>query len=232
MIYFEKRATPPPSLAIEKANGSENYRGQDVIDALSEDFNAKCYLCETKWPTGINVEHFDEHRGNRDKMFDWNNLFYACAHCNNTKNSLFRTRQSNLLNCTIADHKVDYWIEYRLSGHPQFKSLNTEVKRNSQVPITAYEDKIENTVELLQAVYNGTDTPIKNEESYNILCRLNEELEDFTSLLDVYCFAENEHIKKEAKAQVLKSLQRDRPYTAFKKWIIKDLSLEDEFPVF
>ena len=66
MIYFKKREKAPNSLAIEKAKGTENYREKDVITALAEDFKDKCYLCESKWPTEINVEHFDEHRGNRD----------------------------------------------------------------------------------------------------------------------------------------------------------------------
>lgn len=229
MIFFKKRETPPPSLAIEKAKGSENYRGKDVINALSEDFKSKCYLCETKWPTGINVEHFEEHRGNRDKMFDWNNLFYACAHCNNTKNSLYRSRPSNLLNCTLSDHKVDYWIEYRLEGDAQFKSLKADIKRNPSVPESDYEEKINNTIELLLLIYNGTGTTIKNEESYNILSQLNEELKDFTSLLNDYCFADNDEKKREVKESVINELQADRPYVAFKKWLIRDLLLENDF---
>lgn len=231
MIYFEKRKTPPPSLAVEKAKGTENYRGQDVIDALSEDFKAKCYLCGTKWPTGINVEHFDEHRGDRNKMFDWNNLFYACAHCNNTKNSLFRTVPSNLLNCTIEDHKVDYWIEYRLETDGNLKNLKADIRRNSKVPVTPYEDKIANTIKLLQLIYNSIGTPIKNEESYNIINQINEELKDFLSLLNDYCFADSETEKNNARDQVIRSLENDKPYTAFKKWIIRDLLLEKDFEV-
>lgn len=54
------------------------YDGNDVYDALEEIFFNKCYLCETKEPQDINVEHFDAHMGNLDKK---NLIGIICFFC-------------------------------------------------------------------------------------------------------------------------------------------------------
>lgn len=231
MIYFEKRESAPQSLALEKAKGTDNYRGSDVLKALSEDFKNKCYLCETKCPVSINIEHFEEHRGDRDKMFDWKNLFYACAHCNQTKNDNSRKTSSNILNCTSKDHLVDYWIEYRLAAKETFDKLQIEIKRNDLVPPTKCETEINNTVQLLDKIYNGTGTPIKNQEAYNLALQVNKEMTDFAILLEGYCFADSQSSKDSAKNKIAESLNENMPYIAFKKWKIRDLKLEKDFPV-
>ena len=232
MIYFKKREEAPKSLAIEKAKGTENYRGEDVIKALSEDFKDKCYLCESKWPLDINVEHFDEHRGDRDKMFDWENIFYACAHCNHTKNDIFRTTPSNLLNCTDIDQKVDLWLEYHLKEGDDLKKLYIEIKRNDLIPDTPYESQIKNTISLLNLIYNGTGTPLKDQEAYNLTQQVNKELVDFESNLSEYCFANDKNLKESAKEKIISDLQNDSPYVSFKKWKIYDFHLEGEFSAF
>ena len=91
MVYFEKTAEAPASLAREKRKGKNgSYREEDVISLLDKDFCGKCYICETKRPTGINIEHFVPHHNNIDLMFDWKNLFLSCPHCNNAKEMLTR----------------------------------------------------------------------------------------------------------------------------------------------
>jgi len=52
----------PPSLA-ERVSWS----GSDVIQKLREIFHDKCYICETKEPLSLNVEHFDAHQGDIEK---------------------------------------------------------------------------------------------------------------------------------------------------------------------
>lgn len=232
MIYFKKREKAPNSLAIEKAKGTENYREKDVIIALAEDFKDKCYLCERKWPTEINVEHFDEHRGDRNKMFDWENIFYACAHCNHTKNDIFRKKPSNLLKCTDIEQKVDLWLEYHLKEGDDLKKLSVEIKRNKLIPSTPYETQIKNTITLLNLIYNGTGTPLKDQEAYNLTQQVNKELADFESNLSDYCFTDDKDLKESAKNKILSSLKDDSPYVAFKKWKIYDFHLEGDFVAF
>ncbi len=88
MVKVERSFPAPESLAIEaqKINGS--YREADVIKRLSEDFHEKCYICEMKGISDPQVEHLLPHKNGiyEERKFDWNNLFWACPHCNGVKN--------------------------------------------------------------------------------------------------------------------------------------------------
>lgn len=55
-----------------------------------------CYICENKQITSYQIEHLAPHHGNMDLKFDWNNLFLACAHCNNAKLDKF----DPIIDCT------------------------------------------------------------------------------------------------------------------------------------
>ena len=57
MVKIERSPIAPASLAIEKAKGTDNYRGEDVIQQLHHDFHGKCYLCEIDELQSIQVEH-------------------------------------------------------------------------------------------------------------------------------------------------------------------------------
>ena len=84
MLYFEKSQPAPDCLEQEKLKKNGDYKCGDVLDRLKADFKNKCYICERSKPQSINVEHFRPHCGDRDLKFSWNNLFWACSHCNNT----------------------------------------------------------------------------------------------------------------------------------------------------
>jgi len=58
MVYFEKSQPAPACLAEEKTKTSGDYKCGDVLRRLAADFKNKCYLCEHKRPTNLNVEHF------------------------------------------------------------------------------------------------------------------------------------------------------------------------------
>ena len=77
------------SLEREKAKSSGTYNTPEVNKALGLMFAHKCYLCEQKGLHGIQIEHLVPHQKNRDLMFDWNNLFLSCSHCNNMKSHGF-----------------------------------------------------------------------------------------------------------------------------------------------
>lgn len=152
MIHFRKSMPPPACLEQEKGKADGDYKCGNVLQRLKEDFENKCYICEYKEPPSINVEHFKPHKGNRDLKFDWTNLFWSCAHCNNIKGGGF----DNILKCTLPEHDVQNRIKYEIEEH----ALRLKVK------ISAFQDDItvQNTVALLLAVYNGT-TPLKIIES-------------------------------------------------------------------
>jgi hypothetical protein len=210
VINITKSSTIPNSLSIEKAkSSSENYRSEDVIQQLKTDFHNKCYLCGDYAPSTINVEHFVPHRGNRDLMFDWFNLFYACGHCNNVKGDVY----DNLVNCTDASHKITDWIQFSIHPYPKEKVLIH----------SKYEDiKVKNTVELLLKIYNGEHTGLKTVEGENIRERLIDEMVKFTKRLKKYSkptvsFDDKQRYRK----RIQEMLSVKSPFTAFKVWVVK-----------
>jgi 5-methylcytosine-specific restriction endonuclease McrA len=222
VINIFKSTTVPPSLAIEKAKkSSENYRSDDVMQQLRVDFHNKCYLCQDYAPSTINVEHFVPHRGDRDLLFDWFNLFYACGHCNNLKGAIY----DNILNCTDASHKISDWIQFSINPYPKEKVLIQ----------SKYEDiKVKNTVELLLKIYNGEHTGLKTIEGENIRERLIDEMVKFTKRLKKYS---KPTILSDDKARYRKKIQKmlsvKSPFTAFKVWVIKENTyLMSEFEEF
>ena len=223
MINIIKSTSIPPSLLVQKAiPSSTNYRSDDVIQQLKEDFHNKCYICEYYAPLTINVEHFVPHRSkDRDLMFDWANLFYACVHCNSVKGDVF----DNLINCTDSTNKILDWIRFSVNPYPKEKV----VIQNKIVDV-----KVQHTVELLLKVYNGEHTGLKTVEGENIRERLIDEMVKFTKRLTKYS---KSTVLSKDKARYRRKIQEmlsvKSPFTAFKVWVIKDNTyLLSEFGAF
>ncbi|AEI50170.1 hypothetical protein [Runella slithyformis] len=141
MINILKSQPAPECLASESQKVSGDYKCGDVLHRIKQDFKNKCYICETKGPTTINVEHFLPHRGDVQRKFDWNNLFYVCGHCNNTK--LAKSQYDNILDCTNSDNRVVDLIEH-IFGPLKSDSLDFKAQIQSQIVL--------NTVALLEEV--------------------------------------------------------------------------------
>ena len=90
MVKIDRNPIPPVSLAIEKQKAYGSYNKRDVIQQLKEDSHDKCYICELGGLSDSEVEHLRPHHNRTilDRVFDWNNLFYACQHCNNLKKEI------------------------------------------------------------------------------------------------------------------------------------------------
>ena len=215
MVFFEKSQPAPVSLTSRTS-----YREEDVIERLESDFKNKCYICGSKNPVSINVEHFIPHRGNEELKYEWNNLFYSCSHCNNTKEMLERnTIKGAILNCTCEDDKVDERISYRVNSFPELKVL---IEKVSPVDET-FEERVNNTIVLLKAVYDGYNTPIKKREAANLrLCLMNEII-IFQKLL--IKLSSSKVDSEQIKEQIEKELSNESAFTAFKRWIVKDSSV-------
>ncbi len=211
MIFHAKTQPAPPCLAIEKVKKNGSYRCMDALQQLKIDFKNKCYICEQKEPSAINIEHFTPYRGDKNLKFDWDNLFYCCAHCNNTK--LDKAKYDSILNCTIETDNVDSVIRYKMNPFPKEKA-----------EITAITDdlKVHNTVHLLLAVYNGV-TPLKRIESGNLRNKLLKEIRAFQAqLCEFYEDDYSEEEKNQIKNNIIRALRPSSNFTAFKKWIIRD----------
>ena len=149
----------------------KDYRSEKVLSILQQDFFNKCYVCEEKEPTSINVEHFRSYKNYKHLKYEWENLFYACAHCNKIKGSCY----DHIIDCTREDPE-DY-ITMRFNSYPE-NYVETLERRNSA-------ENME-TRELLDKVYNGAGTPISEYEAKNLKKRIAKELKEFTECIESY----------------------------------------------
>jgi hypothetical protein len=135
MFKVVRSQEPPASLGERR-----KYDGDDVYHELDEIFFGKCYLCETKEPHDINVEHFDAHMGDLDKKFDWNNLYLACSRCNNIKGAAY----NKLLNCCDCTQDVFRAVKHLPAPTPYAKKVLIEA--------TCADEGVVETAELLDQI--------------------------------------------------------------------------------
>lgn len=199
MVYFEKSQPAPEFL-------SNKYNIPEVVQRLQEDFHNKCYICEQKAPTDINIEHFKSKDNYEDLKTNWDNLFFACAHCNHVKSSKY----DNLLNCTIESDEVETALSYHCNPFP---------KEKARIEVVVASEKACSTKELLEKCYNGEHTAQKEIESSNLRSALIKEIKEFQDLLFEYF----ENDKDEFfLIKIKQHLSNRSAFTAFKRWIIRD----------
>jgi len=209
MFNVSRPAEAPKSLAERRS-----YSEEDVLNKLREIFYDKCYLCEIKDPTSINVEHFDAHQGNLDKKFDWNNLFYVCGRCNNIK----LAKYNNLLDCTNNDVDV-----FRL-----IKQLPPHTPYQSKIIIEpmAADDKTIETADLLDEIFNTEKTINKKITGKYLRKKVFHKYNRFLELVNEYL---DDELPQERKDEALVRLQvlmsRKQEFSAFIRWVV----LEDEY---
>lgn len=212
MIRFNRKDTEKARKAIidlEKAKVSGgSYNTPDVNAALAEMFLGKCYICENKEGiSSFQIEHLKPHGENAELKYDWNNLFWSCAHCNNIKNAKY----DPILDCSQID--VDRKIAFRKEGY-------FGTKEKFVFDALADDNETQNTVALLNEVYYG-NTPQKKLEAANIRQRLRKDLSDFKNLVRDYYDAEA-YDKEDIRMRIRKEVGQGSPFTAFKRWILWD----------
>ena len=209
MIYLPKSQPAPACLAEEKQKKSGTYRCEGVLERLKKDFHNKCYLCERKAPGSINIEHLRPHKQNRDRMFDWNNLFFACAHCNNVKLDAF----SDILDCTRVKD-----IEDRIVLH-----MSPWAKESVSVEARTDDESTKSTVHLLNAIYNGAGTQNKKLQADNLRQELLDDTNDFRECINDYYDDDLDEEERElAKQRIQRHLKSYSAFTAFKRQRIRD----------
>jgi len=220
MINITKSQPAPVCLDHQKQLKTGKYDCDGVKEQLVKDFFDKCYICEEKDISKKVIEHFQSHKDgkNRDLMFDWNNLYLACGHCNEVKGARF----DNILNCTNINHKIIDWIEFKIESSPFAKAEIIVIEKNQLV---------ENTVNLLNGVYNGTNLSNKF-NSNSIRKKIILEIKCFQQLLEDYFYKPGLDMNDKAKLriEIKRNLHPETPFTAFKIWIIKRIpEIEAEF---
>jgi len=217
MVYFEKSQPAPECLEIEKLKVSGTYNCRNVLFRLQSDFKNKCYICENKGLTSINIEHFVPHKGNVDLKFDWNNLFFACSHCNNIK----LAKYENIINCCDPISLINERLRYNFDAFP-FESVHVE-------PLDQNADTIE-TANLLNEVYEGT-TIMKTLESANLRDKILDEVIDFQVLIRDYVQAkDNLMLRSNLLPKIVGHVLKSGYFTAIKREkILKNEFLKNEF---
>ena len=120
MIKIERKETPHTQEAMadlqEACNTGRSYNTEHVNQALREVFHGKCYICENKEATSYQIEHLIPHRGDKKLKYDWNNLFWVCAHCNNIKSDKYEP----ILNCTMEARIIRKTMRKDLSKFKEY----------------------------------------------------------------------------------------------------------------
>jgi hypothetical protein len=70
MVKINKSLLPPGACI----RNERDYRDGDIFDLLVKDCRNKCYICEDKAPTALNVEHRIPHKGDSALKYDCANL--------------------------------------------------------------------------------------------------------------------------------------------------------------
>ena len=210
MINIVKSQPAPLCLAKEAKKRKGNYRCGDVVRRIQYDFHNKCYICETKGITGIQVEHFRPQSKYPNLIFDWNNLFFVCTHCNGTK--LAKPQYDDILDCTDASTKIVDLIEHCFN--PLKPNAPDFVAIDPKLPVT-------HTVALLEEVYKG-NTPLKSIEAENIIEKLTTEMNSFVHFATGYLQSDDfPQQKRDYYDLIIAKLRPETAFTGFKIWVIK-----------
>jgi len=188
-----------------KIKSEKDYRTGEVLKILAEDCHNKCYLCEDK-PTTINIEHIIPHRNDLTFKYDWNNIFIACGHCNNIK----LDKYDNIINPIICDPEDHIALSI---------DVNESLIDNIKVESLSEDEETMQTKQLLELIYNGGTTDIKEIECANLR---NSHLAPNIRLFKQYI---KNHIEEPdlGYADMIKNeINRSSIFAAFKRKIIRD----------
>lgn len=85
MINIDRTTTPPPA----SLSSQNEYRNDDVLDALYVLFLKKCYLTEQQFSfrNDMQIDHFIPHQNQANLKFNWSNLYPAHQRANLIKSN-------------------------------------------------------------------------------------------------------------------------------------------------
>jgi len=208
MVKINKTYPAPAPINREK-----DYQGGLVFDTICSDFHKKCYLCEAK-PISINIEHIVPHKSDETLKFKWENLFYACVHCNSIKG----TKYDNILDCTKDDPEENIVIKYDPfpNKKPEFESKDKSIS-----------PQVDSTIKLLEEIVCSPPTDQKREGAKNLCKKLYNEVTGLVDKLEEYFNAVDNHHgedeEKYLKQCVARCIYRSSPFAAFKRAIIRKI---------
>ena len=202
-----------PDVSQASLENKTRYDGKDVYDSLKKIFHDKCYICETKSPQDINVEHFDAHMNDIEKKFSWNNLYFVCSRCNNIKGNHY----NNLLDCCNVNEDVYRSLRLLPPYTPYAGNIVVEARVDNP--------KAASTVDLLKKVYNGKGTVNKAVSGEFLRMKIFESLNKLQTHVAIwYSYDSLPNEKDIAIERIRLLIQPEAPYSAF----MRDVLLEDD----
>ena len=174
MVKVERSFPAPASLEVEKKKASGTYRTEEVIQRLRKDFHDKCYICEMNHLQSPEIEHrLPHHSGkDRDREFDWNNLFWACRDCNIAKTK--QKYEEGIIDCCAVDPEQLLMLSF------EDNAVSARKKTDSDDIL------INNTESLLNEVFNKDSRGMRNIRSQERYRALQIEMNTFYRLLSRY----------------------------------------------
>ena len=199
MVKCERTYPPPASLSQRKS-----YNESDVIKKLKAVFHDKCYICELKNLQDGIVEHRIPHKGNDALKYDWDNLFWACHHCNTWKNK--KDVEYNVIDCCKEDPEQHLKFIYDPFSHMVIvKAKDTETSSRQ-------------TAKLIDNVFNVGNTGIRTNGKSQRMMELNKEWGIFLKLLTEYRNNKSHLNSKKITAR----LRRESSFSSFKRDYIRE----------
>lgn len=201
MVKIERTSTPPASLAKQNS-----YREQDVIEQLKKDFHGKCYICEMDDLTDVQVEHLRPHYNGRfkERVFDWNNLFYSCPHCNNIKKK--SKYDEKILDCCEEDPE-EYLCHY------YFENAVTVT------PVDGVTDeKAVMTADLIQNCFEINNTGIR---VVQCAARVHRLADTMNKLYDTLAHYRQDTSSKKYRSALRAMLKREYKFAAFTRQYVR-----------
>ncbi|MDR1135346.1 MAG: HNH endonuclease [Clostridiales Family XIII bacterium] len=201
MIKINKSQLPD-GISITR---EEDYNGGIIRKILTDDSCGKCYICEDSLHTSGQVEHRIPHKGNTALKLDWNNLLLACYHCNTTKSHKY----DGILDPTSVDPEA--FIDLSLDVDSELREIVVVRKKKGGADVDI-------TVDLLDAVYNGTSTARSCSACQQLKNKLSNELLWFLQEIVEYLESPNTNSQEAIAFQ----LSDKSIFAAFKRKIIRD----------
>ena len=211
MVKIERTPIPPRSLAIESQKANGNYSERDVIEQLQKDFHDKCYICELKYLTDVQVEHLRPHHNRRlkERVFDWNNLFYSCHNCNSIKNN--QKYDDTILHCSTVDPES------------LLKQIYTEGNVTVQPLNDSADEKVQMTADLIQSCFEKDNTGIRT-----IQCEAR--VEQLAITMNSLYKALEQYKKDNTSRKYLRALRgmlnREYKFAAFTRYYVRSHSVD------
>lgn len=206
MIQQKKNPLAPDSLTRTKSHSEE-----DVKKQLVEDQHGKCYICESLTYQNGEVEHLKDKDTYPELRQSWENLFWACGHCNKKKQAPHSVIPSPL----HEDYAKAIYVK------PVFTRgfILFEIKINPAAH--------QMTVDLLNRIHNGHPSKFRKMNDALFYRRYREAISLFIDNMEKYRQTPSEENKK----TITDALKEDQEFLATKYWLIQDStpSIRDVF---